>query len=609
MRIIDFRGILPKYNKRKLASSVAIRAVDVDLYGGRLVGLPSPVDKGYAVAVDGSRAAFAPKSLHIAGNIVVAFEYHTFVAPDPLNRLGANSFLFVQDGTLFRTSPSRIMAHKQPLPVAIPTPTAAPTAAVLPNQGCKVEPPAPACDGDDTTSCYGKNEPPLATAYRFTYVNACGDESAPSPASNIVDVKNGDGVALNDASPLPDNVVARRWYRTIVTSKGEALWLFVEQVSTAQSGYIDGKCDFELGEQLITEHHFPPPTCIKGVAPFGDNTTLVWTNRFIYVSQPNLPHAYDDADKYEVRFDIVGIQAFTAGVEDTVTYHALVATTGMPYNIAGKDNQAFAIQEVQDWQPCSSAASLCEGEGLAYYTSPHGIVAFSGGNAKVITSGYATEIEWEKYKPNTQRLCFWSGRLWAFYDGGGLQIRTSNSDVDREEQLTELSGEYTTAAATADFGMYVTTKTGAMYRWCANTQDRLPYLWKARLETQAGLWYPVSLKVEAERDTSVPAPAKLVREYKEHVRVFGCGDTFFDGRPETLKYIRSLTKQDKALCVDVGTDNGSVFSRRVAHNRPFRLPRIKRALYWYVTVSGTAEVYEIHMQTSNEDLVQEGGAV
>ena len=46
MRIIDFYGVVPKTHGTKLQLPFAQKAINVDLYGGKLQGLPAP-EKGW----------------------------------------------------------------------------------------------------------------------------------------------------------------------------------------------------------------------------------------------------------------------------------------------------------------------------------------------------------------------------------------------------------------------------------------------------------------------------------------------------------------------------------------------------------------------------------
>lgn len=607
MRIIEFGGIAPKHNRRKLNKSFAVRAVNVDLYGEELKGLPAPVEHTQPVDVYGNKFTGEAGSLHIQDGLPIAFKEHTFTALDPLRRYGEQTFLFVQDGTLWRTAPNRILLGKPPTKVGIDFPCTAPSTTVLPKQGCEAEHPDPDCTDNDGTGCEDY-DPPQATSYRMTYVTDCGDESAPSPASEPVDVYNGDGVALVDTNTPPENATCRRWYRSVVGSQGDVVWLLVAEMPIGAAGMIDSKCVFELSDILQTEQHMPPPDCIKGVANFGRDSVVVWTDKTIQVSQCLLPHAFRERDKQRVYYNIVAGQSFIDFVEDSTTYKVAFLTDGLPYVLLGDTYDNAELREIQAWQPCSSAKGVCFGEGTVYYVSPHGLCTIGTSGVSVISSSLFTEYEWGAYNPSDLLLCYWSGRLWGFNKQRGFQIQLSKVDQDRDEAWTELDVGYSAAYATPDHDMIVYN--GAAYLWAASKQRRMHFIWKSRFETQAGLWYPVSIKVE--RNTpDLFVPANIRTALDTHVIIEnGCVDSLMIKHPEYRKYYTALSYKPEPVRLTVFKDDYEHYTRTVTHNKPVRIRRSRRALHWAVQVEGTDVVItEIHVQTSNEDLTQEGGAV
>lgn len=608
MRIIDFYGVLPKVNRRKLQLPYCVSAVNVDLYGARLQGLPSPVRHGTVVDVHNQPISDAA-TMKVIGTLTVGFRKTTFVADDPQNRMGDNTFLFVEDGKLYRTSPSQITAGCAPVEVGIKQPCEAPTAAILEGAGCAEEVPPVECDDIERGTC-DYHIPPTASAYRYTYTNACGEESAPSPPSAVIDVPHKAAVAVvAPANDVPANAVTRRWYRSVATSKGEVVWMLVGEIAIASTGYIDNKCPGELEDQLLTEHELPPPDCLRGVANFGDNAVVVWTNKQLFVSNDMLPNAYDYSASKKVMYNIVGAVGFIDNVESEHTYKLAVLTDGKPYTVFGTGAQDADVREIQDWQPCASADSICLGEGLVYYVSEHGVVAYSGSNAKVITADYFTENEWKELFPEAHKLCFWSGRLWGFHKLGGYQMRVSNSDVDRVEFFTELSDTYSACAASANTAMFVVPYgTSAVWRWCADATNRMRYTWRSRVETQSGLWYPTAIKIEAAsiRQPAVSDDARTA--YNLWVATHKCDDGFFDANPCYARYMSGLAPTILDSKVAISADDSVVYERAIRFNQPMRIPRVRRALHWDITVESNREVYEVHMQSSIEDMIQEGGA-
>ena len=54
-------------------------------------------------------------------------------------------------------------------------------------------------------------------------------------------------------------------------------------------------------------------------------------------------------------------------------------------------------------------------------------------------------------------------------------------------------------------------------------------------------------------------------------------------------------------------DDREVYLRTVKNQKPFRLKRDRRRIYWAYQVRTQTDIREIHVQTAMDDLSQEGG--
>ena len=183
------------------------------------------------------------------------------------------------DGKLYRQSESRILQKKPPIQVGITKPDCKnpPRAEVMSQAGCKEEQIEQICPDNTDENCNTDGYPPQLTAYKFTYVNKCEEESTDSMPSNYVEVMNGDAVRLTVDDTPPENAVKRRWYRAVADDDGNANWLYVGTTSVAENTFYDVTCPLSWGSMLQTENDAPPPECIKGVANIGNLRTIVWS--------------------------------------------------------------------------------------------------------------------------------------------------------------------------------------------------------------------------------------------------------------------------------------------------------------------------------------------
>ena len=84
-----------------------------------------------------------------------------------------------------------------------------------------------------------------------------------------------------------------------------------------------------------------------------------------------------------------------------------------------------------------------------------------------------------------------------------------------------------------------------------------------------------------------------------------CVDRFLLQNPEYKRYYDYLVAQ--VIRFSVYADEREVFSRNVRSQKPFRIKRDRRRIYWSYGVRTQVDIRELHMQTSLDDLSQEGG--
>ena len=120
----------------------------------------------------------------------------------------------------------------------------------MPKAGCPKTKIPPLCVPNN--DCDNVPHPPVPTAYLFTYVNACGEESAQSKPSEVVDIEWGDAAKVTVVDTPPENAVARRWYRAVSDNENNARWLMVGETPINQTEFYDNNCpcNFHVSYQL-----------------------------------------------------------------------------------------------------------------------------------------------------------------------------------------------------------------------------------------------------------------------------------------------------------------------------------------------------------------------
>ena len=617
MRVDDFMGMAPATQARNLKDNYAQLAENCDLYSGAIKPFRRSKYMGHVVDIYGNEKLTPSKTIHKAGDVWVGFDEHTFICPDPQNRAGYDSFLFVRGGALYRSSPRQIISGNGPIKVGIERPALPPVGVILPGMGCPpIELETTCYDGtpstpETTDDCDPNADIPTLVTMKFTYVSACDEESDLSDPSAYFDLKNSDAIALSDPNPTPPvNAVKRRWYISMSSSKGEVAWFYVGSTPIEQSLFTYDKCLFEIGEMASTDNHNPPPACLDGVALIGNTVTVVWSGKDFWLSEPRLPHAYLDMNRYTLRFQIIGMYEVTEAVENPKVHYDLVAITeGYAYTISALlPEDGVVIQELQKSKPGTLPQAVAVGGGSLFYTTDAGIYAITGGQVQEITPMF-TEVEWAQYLPHDQFLVYWDSRVWGFNSLQGFVITTNVEDERRRNNFVVITKKATAGYAAVNTRLMLLCD-AVMHEWETGDGYMLAR-WRSKVYVQSGLWSPVRAKVCGSYERLPKGTALAVAEYKawqSQLRGTGTVARFVARDEKYARYAHLFHHAQEDTTFSISTEDTLVYHRVCpVSGKDFTLPRKRMGVDWWFEVTTTDIIREVHVQTGAEDLTQEGG--
>lgn len=624
MRLRNFRGLELKTPDQNLEQYQAAFAENVDFRGGDSIK-PWPALEHLADLVDINGKPFkgTPATIHQTEGVWVAFDEFVTISLDPRNRAGAGSFLFVQDGKVWRSSARWILDGDGPQQVGMSPPNKPPKVSVdkganpnpekMPNNTCGVI--------DYRDDCH--DLPPEPRAYLKTYVNCMGEESAPSPLSEPVDVLIGDAVVLMDEESHPENADKVCYYRTVVDSKGETQILFLASRDVESAGFVDKKSSLELGNALATEAHYPPPRCAEGIVDMGDNLVAVWSGREFWVSEPLMPHAYTNREVYAVDENIVRCFAVRPGTQARVEFYVYILTEGKPYMFnkargAGSGPSAqqgkygpdpFYINE-----PCVSPQGVTEMDGAVVYCSPNGLIALSGGQTESLLDSVATEREWRDWVPHETALAYYRGLLVGFNRQRCWLFTAGQYVKERSPELSTLSTVPSTAFSRPSTGMVFgfPSPNGSAYvsRFDGQSNQLMTGTWRSSEFAMPGWWEPAAMKVVADYPRIPRKCQQAKRELQTWRRHKGVSlDAFIAKHPEYSELRPFLESSFAPVIVRVYCDGHLYYERAVSNNDPFRIPHKYYGINWQLEVVTQAEVQEIQAENSIESLTKFGEGV
>lgn len=407
--------------------------------------------------------------------------------------------------------------------------------------------------GGGTWSKYFAKNDFTSKAYFYTYVSGWGEEGPPSPASNVVDVGNGQDVRVANLSVAPPgsfNVVTKRIYRVLSSTAGETYRL-VAEIPVANPTYTDDVKDKDLGEEIPSETWIQPPATMHSVRTM-DNGIMVGVNgNDVHFSEPFLPHAWPDEYRQAAPHNIITVGAFGNTV--------VVLTESGPVLYQGSSPASISSTNLKVAQVCVAKRALVElGSYGIIYPSPDGLISLSVSGLNIITKEHMTNKEWQSYNPSSMHAYLWDDRYVCFYtklDGtqGGFIFDQKQPDIG----LTFIS-TYATAGYNDPIADTLFLQIGDNIEAWAKGDSKMTYLWKSKI---------------------------------------------FEGKRQA-KYSCGQIIADDYLDVNINVYKDGVLhhTRNVLNNKPFRIYTKTKGREWQIEIFGTSAVTTVAIAETLREL-------
>ena len=410
--------------------------------------------------------------------------------------------------------------------------------------------PAPTTAVTATANSFSNtNETKETRVYAMTFVNKESGfefESAPSPASNSVDVFTGQTVALTNFPAVPggDYIVShRRIYRAVA-----GVFLFVAEVTVATSSFTDNVAADFLGEELPSLFYTPPPAGLKGLINLPNGILAVFNGRDVFFSDPYKPYAWPESYIQTLDFPVVGL-----GRMDTTL---VVLTKGTPYFIQGTHPSNMAVVKSDLEQACVSKRSIVSLMGGVLYAAPDGLMFLSGGGSRIVTENLFDFSQWQTlFAPASIHAYQQDNQYIGFYNNGS----TSGGFI-----FDVRSGQFILHDIYANAG-YHDLLADKLYVAVVDSGNKIKifgdgssktYTWKSKKFTMP------------------------------QIMGFSCAQLEAEAYPMTLK---------------VYADGALVHTQTVQNRDPFRLPS-KVGRDWEMQIEGSNEVFALSVANSMSEL-------
>jgi len=404
-----------------------------------------------------------------------------------------------------------------------------------------------------------------SSSYVYTIVQYLADgtfqqESAPSPASEIVDVLEGDGVIVSGFEiPQMDglSIAYIRIYRTIAGNTSSEFH-FVAEIPATQTSYHDTASDLDLAssEVLATTTWDAIPDDAQGLIHADNGLYVCFRGNELLISEPFVAYAFPTDYRLSTVDPIVAL----AHVDGTI----IVLTTGRPYLVAGAEPAQMQITYLPIEQSCVSARSVASLPGGVVYASPDGLMLFSSSEQQLLTAQTWTREQWQALEPEKLLGTVHEGRYVGFFDGSnkGFLFSLGGKDVVWME-LPEDWQVLDVYHHSNDDCVYVSVSTPQGHGvWQLEAGEILTYRWRSKPFFLSALTGMSSVRVEGEQSPRNMATVKIYGPDGERVRATG----------------------------------------RIGDSKTRRLPTTRAEKVWSVELTGTVTIFEVRIGGSVEGL-------
>ncbi len=240
--------------------------------------------------------------------------------------------------------------------------------------------------------------------YGYTWVTDLGEESAPSPLSDIVQVSPGAAVRLSAfASPPAGRGVTKvRIYRSQTGTSGATGLFFVSEQSWPQTSYDHDVSLEPLQEAVSTAGYTEPPSDMASIVALPNGMMAAFSGREVLFCEPYKPYAWPETYRQTVNANIVGLAAFGSSLA--------VMTDASPYMVQGTHPENMSLTQIEEDLPCVAKQGIVDLGYAAAYPAPDGLVLISQGGARLVTKSLYSRHQWQALNPSSFRAARYDGR-------------------------------------------------------------------------------------------------------------------------------------------------------------------------------------------------------
>lgn len=588
--ITSFMGLAPRIAPQRLRPEQAQIASNCDLYSGELRPMPRTSTIGKLVNTSFIRSIYLYRGKWVGFDQDADFVQGPLYE-DHLDRVycsfeGRSPAMFTRDALGVDKNGNATLGLRT---LGVPVPVSAPVVFVTGGEGDVKE----------------------ARTYAYTYVTDLGEEGDISPASNVIDTKEGSTVSVTgmSAPPAERNIEKKRIYRSHAGTT-DTKFEFVAEIDGAAETYTDNIASDVLGEILPTEGFIAPPEDMQGLLALPNGVMAGFTGKTLCLSEPFQPHAWPKKYQLTTNYDIVGLGHLGSTI--------VVLTKALVYLVSCADPAIASMDSFDDLVPCVSKRGIVSSRWGVIFPSTQGLVSVTPSGVELVTRDLFTRREWEAMKPETITGFIHSDKYIGFHSPDSGPKGFIFDPVEPTSRLVDISVHAVAGYIRPEDDLCFVVISGPDHNilsWAQNELSPHVLQWKSKDYRSPFPLNFAAAKVLCDPPDILTADewatqrAEIIAQYDKELSSGGIGGAFNEGllgdyalNGNKADIINQKYSPPVPTVFRIYGDKVLRHSCKIESAEPFRLPGGYSAQAWEVELVGSRPVKEIHIATSVSEL-------
>lgn len=467
------------------------------------------------------------------------------------------------------------------------------------------------------------------TAWVYTYVREWADnktdEGPPSEPTDIVEFSSGQTATLTGIKIPSDwqdiNISKVRIYR-IGTSTAGAQYQYVGEVvvtDATDKTFVDSVTNANLGEVIPSSGYTPPPDDLQGIISVGNGVLAGFTGNTLHMCEVFQTNGWNEAYKYNVEHNIVGLGA----LDNTV----VVTTEGYPALVYVQAPEEVQIYNFKEPLPCLSKDSIISTRSGVFYASSYGMIKMDTNGPSIISEEIMDARDWVDLNPSSIRSVYHDNKIFFFWKGeevrdeygkiikldtgeGGFILSLTDKNVGLTRTSIKPESMFRDWNNPSLYYCTIRQDVYDVYEWSSSYLTYKNFKWKSkefvsnlgRINYSAGRVLP-----REEGLLSKEEQAAIIKSIIDNLLLNGLKSEVNSHEINTFPINGSVlsryTSYSFGTVMHLYVDGKKRWTRKIEDDRIFRLPTQFAGKRFYIELEGNLPISQIQIATSAMEIV------